>query len=384
MIFPAFEGGGAEAVCAWMMQALVERCDLTLVTFSEVDLRELDRRHGTALARHAVRVLVPFPRGVGRLLRGFSIRQQVMVRWFKARGCAFDVPISAMNEMDFGRPGIQYVHFPMFGHGAERVRALVGYPHSRTTRVYRGSLRWFASFSDERVRGNLTLVNSAWTAKAFETAYGQPARVVYPPVMSAFPEVSWDTREDGFVALSRMVAEKHLERAIEILARVRHEGFAVHLHVTAGQGDLACIEEIRRAQATHGPWLHLERALDRQGIAALVARHRYGIHTRENEHFGIAVAEMLKGGCLPFVPASGGQLEIIGPNPDLAFESDADAVRKICAVLRDRERQQVLRTRLRAQIPLFSETRFVAGIAQAFEDFVGRQPSRARGPDGDA
>jgi glycosyltransferase involved in cell wall biosynthesis len=368
VVFPLFYDGGAESVCMWILEALKERCQLTLLTFSDVTLSALNARHGTALDPSSVKILTPLPRAVGRRLPGFSFRQHVMSRWIRSAN-RFDVAVSAMNEMDFGRPGIQYVHYPMFGRGVEGVRALVGYPSSRPSRVYRHLLRHFTGFSDARMLENMTLVNSRWTAGMYYTAYGRAARVVYPPVMANFPDIAWEDREDGFVIVGRLVPEKQVERAIAILAKVRDEGFPVHLHITAGRGDPAYIRKIRRLGATR-PWVHLEPDLDRAELALLVATHRYGIHARANEHFGIAVAELLAAGCIPFVPDRGGQLEIVGESPELAFGDDEDAMRKICAVLAHPQRQVDLRTRLRHRVADFSESRFVTGIQGAFDDFL--------------
>jgi len=41
------------------------------------------------------------------------------------------------------------------------------------------------------------------------------------------------------------------------------------------------------------------------------ASSRYGIHGAEGEGFGIAIAEMVKAGCVTFAPAVGGPAEIL-------------------------------------------------------------------------
>jgi glycosyltransferase involved in cell wall biosynthesis len=64
------------------------------------------------------------------------------------------------------------------------------------------------------------------------------------------------------------------------------------------------------------------------------------------EHFGIAVAEMAAAGCLPFVRRGGGQLEIVGADGPLVYDSAADAVAKIVRVLESPELQSSLRAAL--------------------------------------
>jgi hypothetical protein len=80
-----------------------------------------------------------------------------------------------------------------------------------------------------------------------------------------------------------------------------------------------------------------------------------------NEHFGMAVAEMVKGGMIPFVSDSGGQVEIV-EDYRLRFATIADAVAKIVAVLGDRVAQQGLRAHLIRQGAKFSPQRFGAEL----------------------
>jgi hypothetical protein len=39
IFYPNFGGGGAESVCLWMLEALRKKYDLTLFTFSDVDIK---------------------------------------------------------------------------------------------------------------------------------------------------------------------------------------------------------------------------------------------------------------------------------------------------------------------------------------------------------
>ena len=61
---------------------------------------------------------------------------------------------------------------------------------------------------------------------------------------------------------------------------------------------------------------------------ALLRGHRFGIHCRSHEPFGIAVAELAAAGCVTFVPDGGGQVEIVD-HPDLIYTSPEAAIEKI-------------------------------------------------------
>jgi hypothetical protein len=64
VLFPAFLSGGAEAICAWILESLKVDFDATLVTLSDISLAELDKQYGTALHESGVkvqRVLISLP-----------------------------------------------------------------------------------------------------------------------------------------------------------------------------------------------------------------------------------------------------------------------------------------------------------------------------------
>lgn len=80
------------------------------------------------------------------------------------------------------------------------------------------------------------------------------------------------------------------------------------------------------------------------------------------EHFGIGIAESVRAGCLAFVPNGGGQVEIVGKDPDACFESVKDAVFKIERALTDRGFAARLRERQAAVCASFSVEAFQVGL----------------------
>jgi hypothetical protein len=113
----------------------------------------------------------------------------------------------------------------------------------------------------------------------------------------------------------------------------------------------------------------MEEGIDSPAKSQMMAGHKYGLSGRENEPFGIAVAEMVKAGCIVFVPNGGGQTEI-ADHPALIYESDDDAVRKIETVLVDSSLQASLRTHLAAGARRFSVESFQGQIRQVVEEFL--------------
>ncbi len=105
----------------------------------------------------------------------------------------------------------------------------------------------------------------------------------------------------------------------------------------------------------------------------LVARQRYGIHALVNEPFGIAVAEMVRAGCIVFTHRSGGQEEILGGDDRLLYSSTQDAVEKIINIMDSPQETASVRTFLKKQGELFSTDRFVGEIRNAVSQFLNRR-----------
>ena len=100
----------------------------------------------------------------------------------------------------------------------------------------------------------------------------------------------------------------------------------------------------------------------------MVTGHRFGISGRANEPFGIAVAEMVKAGCIVFVANGGGQVEIVD-HPSLIFDDEDEAVDKICNVLEDTSLQRRLGKHLTQGVDRFSVEAFQEGIQEVVRDF---------------
>ena len=75
------------------------------------------------------------------------------------------------------------------------------------------------------------------------------------------------------------------------------------------------------------------------------------------EHFGIAPAELQRGGCITFVPDDGGVVEIVGGDERLIYHSEEDAVEKIDRMLSDPELRAATVRDVVARAALFTEER---------------------------
>ena len=98
--------------------------------------------------------------------------------------------------------------------------------------------------------------------------------------------------------------------------------------------------------------------------------HRYGIHGMREEHFGMAPAELARAGVIVWVPAGGGQMEIVGRDPALMFESDDDAVEKMLRTMADAAEQRRLRDLLAMTSEQFSTAHFMEQVRGIVRDFT--------------
>ncbi|APX91407.1 hypothetical protein BV394_16075 (plasmid) [Brevirhabdus pacifica] len=183
--------------------------------------------------------------------------------------------------------------------------------------------------------GDLVLANSAWTA-ARVVEHGltrRPPAVLYPPVRAIPPAtapVQLARDPHLILALGRIVPGKRLEEAVAILTALRRQGHPARLAIV-GRAEGAYARRLLARLAPH-PGLELHPDASPSRLATLLARASLGLHCYRQEHFGIAVAEMITAGILPVVHDGGGVAELV-PDPALRFADPAGATRRLARLL---------------------------------------------------
>jgi len=379
ILFPAFFGGGAEAVCAWILQSIQNLYDLELITFSSLNVEELNAQYGTEINSDKVKIIKiitswPLKGMLTNSHSMFTLRHHLLMRHFKRHLLDnYDLAISAFNEMDLGKPGIQYIHYPIFGEAHDAARQLAEYPDSTLRRIYRKMCFIFSAFSQDNMRKNFTLVNSKWTGNIVSKLYNIDTTVVYPPATKEYiTSIPWELRENGFVMVSRIVQEKRIEVAIAILSEVRKRGHSVTLHIAGEVGEPKYWNKLLDATKDQ-EWISWEKQLPRDKYMSLLSRNRYGIHAKKNEPFGIGIAEMVESGCIPFLPADGGQVEVIEGLDWLVWTSEEDAVAKICTLLSSQKLRKTTIDALDLKKRYFLSDQFVAEIQTAVSQFISER-----------
>ncbi|WP_276272938.1 glycosyltransferase family 4 protein [Haloarcula litorea] len=323
--------GGGEAVCMNVLQTLQNDHDLTLVTVSEPNLSALNDYYDTDVREGNVEIdrARLADSAIDRLAslaslpetRLWKLRSALLKRVWEPS--PYDLVVSTYNEFTFDIPAVQYIHYP---NAAGPRRELAEWAYLRTVESIDGH-------DPEQIRSSMLLANSGWTASVTDDVYGVHPKIIYPPVdTSGFDPLPWTERENGFVAVGRVEPTKNILRLVRIIERVRSRSHDVHLHIAGPLADSAYARRVRR-QMSHLEFVTLEGELDRATLCDLIASHRYGIHGKEKEHFGMAIAELLAGGTVPFVPDSGGQREVVDETDTVLYRSATDAVETICGVL---------------------------------------------------
>jgi glycosyltransferase involved in cell wall biosynthesis len=366
---PGFSGsGGGAGLAAWMLQGLAAAHEVTVLSWEPVDRAQIDRFWGTSLRTADFRV-VRVPTGTRRLVDALPLplhllRTAFMLRAAQRMLADYDVPVTGNNEADFGTVGVQYVHYPwnVFPRPDVDIR---WYHLKALLPLYYALCGTVSRFTVAGMHRNITLVNSDWTGRLAKQRYGFVTRTVYPPVTANVPDVPWDKREPGFVCIGRIAPEKELDRVIDIVSGVRRQVPDVTLHIVGTPEDGPYYRRIAERARAAGFTLH--ENLSRTALGELMGHQRYGLHGKGEEHFGMAPAELVRAGCVVWVPNGGGQVEIVA-DPRLIYASTEDAIPKIVRTLRDPEETAALRAHLAARAQVFSPERFMREVRTAVED----------------
>ena len=359
--------GGGNSVAAWAIEALRDEFAVTLATLSPVDCDALNRSFGTSLRPRDFTLRIASPPLLALLrcfpTRGGLLQQCVTMRWAQTldREHRFDTLLSTENEADLGRAGLQYVHYPWSYLPRPNIEMRWYHHIPGVLNAYRDFCRRVARASDAGLKRNLSLANSEFVSDRIRDVHGVESRILYPPVPGGFPKVAMEDRVDGIVAIGRMHGCKRWEMAVDIADRIRGRGIELSLTLISHRDDAEYGARLDALAATR-PWFRIRYNLTRQELVQEVARHRYGIHTMEDEHFGIAPAELQRAGCITFVHRSGGPMEIVSHREELMFGDADEACELICRVAKDAALAAELQHFAEERGQFFSQDRFCAEL----------------------
>ena len=378
---PRLGWGGSEKRVMWGIQALKNDYDITLITAGDFALDELNRYYETSLRPTDFRVRqAPLPFFLRKNATAAALRGALYQRFCQRIATEFDILISAYGPCDFGFPAI---HFIADFSWSDEIRTRL---HPRAPGIiYRNNLLrkcylWLAkslrnpSGRDLFGGEDMIITVSKWAAILMKEKYNVECPIIHPAVPGDYPVVPFEARKSDFVCLGRIAPEKRIERIIEILKKLRGKGYNFFLHIIGGTDDDSYAKHFNKLISKYSEWIIHEGRLFGKDKIDLLAMNRFGIHACQGDAFPGAVAEMVKAGCITFVPREGGQAEIVN-HESLMYESVEDAVEKIDTVLTNHKMQAELRDHLKKQGTKFSTDAFMDGLRAAVEKFLRQKGS---------
>ncbi len=351
----SFGWGGAEAVCIWVIKALKDDFYIDLITNqNDLSLKKIISFFGVDFSREDFRII----KLKQYFLNGYILNSHLVQRYFKKHCEEYDLVISTNNEMDFGRKGIQYIHFPTMFEAFLKNKNFY-------KKIYYKFSSWLSGYSLEKMKNNLTLTNSNWTKQVISKCYGIESRVVYPPIEDIF-SLPWNKKANGFLCIGRISPEKKIEKVIKILSEVKKTFPDIHLHIIGASENKLYLKKIKYLARNDKNWIFFDLDISRKKLKELISFHKYGIHAMREEHFGMVVAEMLKAACIVFIPRGGGQVEIVGRDDRIIYSNTIDAIDKIKKVLKDNLTQEQILKKLLCSSKVFSKEIFIQDIRKSF------------------
>lgn len=361
--------GGGEGVANWMLQVLSERGSVTTLSWRPPDWERIDAYYGTSLSQAKIRSVLVAPT-LKRLLEWVRVPHQLLALSLlmgKAKRLRSDYRfcLSSYNELDLGGGAVQYLHFPC--QDFRRIRAPSFVARSRARLfwpLYLAVCRWVLGWKLQSVLSNVTIANSQWTANEYAKAYGKQVDfVIFPPPLGGGYSSSL-ARTNTFLSIARITRFKNWLGLIRVFDEVHARGLEVGLTLVGSREDDSLLAELQFLQKSR-PWLTLVVDQPRHEVDRLISCCKYGIHAAQGEPYGMAVAELVLGGCLTLVHDSGGQVEIV-TDFRARYVSEDDAVAKICALVQSPDLQQELAENQHHRALDLTREKFIAN----FESFL--------------
>lgn len=384
--------GGAESVCLTIADALSNKYYVDLVTLSKPSINEVEVSSAIDGTGVSVRTINIEKIATGKVVDLISkltnknlsnIKESIFNRHISSIYPEYDLVISARSEIYVNGQCLQYIHIPR--NGLRKHGKSVLHPNQREAehikRIYHKIGSYISGYDPQKLENDVLLANSKWTKQLIREVYSPSLQskldiqTVYPPVpVSEFDETNNGYREDGFVTLGRVARGKKVSRSIDIITDLRNRGYDVHLHVVGPISDTEYNRKIiEKAKSKH--YVHIEGRVKRSILIEMLKSHKYGLHGKINEPFGISVVEMVAAGMIPIVPRGAGPAEIVGHDNRLLYSNRAEAVDSAAEIISSPE----LRKSIHGDLPdvsRFSIERFVSEIRDVVNSLISPTASR--------
>ncbi|MFC1515067.1 hypothetical protein ACFL5X_04110, partial [Candidatus Omnitrophota bacterium] len=222
IVHPELGLAGPDAVAVWVLESLKGSYKIDLVVCRAVNFEKVNSLYGTLLDSETIKVrLVKIPYFIEKSAKGRLLKQHLLMRWCKAHSFEYDLMFSTYNEMDLGKKGIQYIHFPSMNIAQNaRFNLMIDkwyYRDSLLRRAYLLAAKAISRYKEKNMLKNITLVNSNWTGEVVRNIYGVNPMTLYPPIPQDFSNGEWDSRKNRFVYIGMISPDKKIPQLISIL-----------------------------------------------------------------------------------------------------------------------------------------------------------------------
>jgi glycosyltransferase involved in cell wall biosynthesis len=329
IVHPVFLWGGSETVLINMIEALKANYEVYVISTSSLykKISEIKQKYNTSLSKNDFKEINIYSFAQKKP----KLAKHLLMRWIKKNNKGFDILISNAGFMDFGKKGIQYIHYPPHksNYGKVSIRTLI--------KSY--IVDKISNFDEKSRVQNFSICNSNWTKKELINKYKlNNIEVIYPPVYLNKPKRKI---ENSFIAIGRISPEKKIEKIIYILDKVKASISDVSLLIvgsTINTTDKKYIDFIK-SLVSNRDYIDIVENPSYTELQELMSKTDFGIHAMPAEHFGIAIVEMMSSGCIVFAPNDGGQAEIIN-DIDLLYNNENECVNKIINIIENNKKEE--------------------------------------------
>ncbi len=284
----------------------------------------------------------------------------------------YDLVLNSNNTSHFlSHPNlIEYVHFPRYTRVLKK-EALNGL-RGITFWMKFIELKIVSSKYRKSIYPKCTLLaNSQFTASTFMETYGEEHKisVLYPPVAIGENKISFKANSN-VVCLGRIHPSKKQLEIVKLAKQLINFNFFIVGF--AKQGD-SYLEECRNyIKANNVENVQIIPNALVQERDEILRNSSYFLHLLEDEPFGISTVQAIEFGCIPIVPNSGGQIEIV-TEERLRFNS-LDEIPSILSNMsnsKEEEKEQILE-RLFLNIDNFSNQKFDKQFLELIQKYVNQ------------
>lgn len=353
--------GGGVAVCMNVLEALQRDHQLTVFSLEHDHIKRLNDYYNTNVTNVSFKS-IKYHDKISQLGKVAKLRKSLINRYLAETNVlsSYDLIFSTHNDIFSDTKTINYINDLSFS-----------WKHNSTNRSGLKKLYYSVCkgiLPSDNYNNSIYLANSNWTAQKTNIRF--PCETIYPPVdTSNINLVDWNEKEDSFVTIGRVTPEKNILRNINIINEVVSMGNNIEYHIVGPTGDSTYSEDVREYVSNYDH-IHLEGKVDRHRLIQIIQSNKYGLHGRDSEPFGIAVAELVAGGMIPFIPNGGGQVEIVRGCNNILYDTVDEASRKIDQVLGNVNIQQDIQSKLPNVTNKFGKERFKDDIQNVVDELL--------------